>query len=55
MGKGNYLGFLSFDSKTELIELYQNKYGATFAMGNKMFFDPEAGKKLMKKYLGITK
>lgn len=54
-GKGNYQGFLSFDSKTELIELYRKKYGATSAMGHKMFFDPEAGKVLMKKYLGITK
>lgn len=52
-GKNYYLGFLSFDSKTQLIELYQNKYGATFAMGQKMFFDPEAGKQLMKKYLLI--
>lgn len=52
-GKNYYLGFLSFDSKTQLIELYQNKYGATFAMGQKMFFDPEAGKRLMKKYLSI--
>ena len=54
-GKGNYLGFLSFDSKTELIELYHIKYGATVAMGHKMFFDPEAGKKLMKEYLKIKK
>jgi len=54
-GKGSYEGFLSFDSKTELIELYHKKYGATSAMGHKMFFDPEAGKVLMKKYLGISK
>lgn len=54
-GKGNYNGFLSFDCKTELIELYQNKYGAAIAMGHKMFFDPESGKQLMKKYLGIKK
>ncbi len=52
-GKNYYLGYLSFESKTQLIELYQNKYGATFAMGQKMFFDPEAGKQLMKKYLTI--
>lgn len=51
LGKNYYLGYLSFDSKTELIALYQNKYGATFAMGQKMYFDPEAGKRLMKKYL----
>jgi len=54
-GKGNYQGFLTFDSKTELIELYHHKYGATLAMGNKMFFDSEVGKKLMEKYLRITK
>lgn len=52
-GKGNYTGFLSFDSKTELIELYHFKYGATLAMGNKMFIDPQAGKELMTQYLGI--
>lgn len=52
-GKGNYKGFLAFDSKTELIELYQNKYGATWAMGQKMYFTPEAGDKLMEKYLNI--
>lgn len=54
-GKGNYYGFLSFDSKTELIGLYHNKYGASIAVGHKMYFDPEAGKKLMEKYLGIKK
>ncbi len=52
-GKNHYLGYLSFDSKTRLIKLYQDKYGATLATGQKMFFDPEAGKKLMKKYLKI--
>lgn len=54
-GRGNYNGFLSFDSKTELIELYYKKYGASIAMGHKMYFDPEAGKRLMEKYLGIKK
>lgn len=52
-GKNTYKGFLSFDSKTELIELYQNKYGAIWAMGQKMFFDPLGGKKLMREYLGL--
>lgn len=50
-GANYYVGFLSFESKTKLIELYQNKYGATYAMGQKMFFDPYAGKELMKKFL----
>ncbi|MDX2245768.1 MAG: hypothetical protein SF052_03265 [Bacteroidia bacterium] len=51
LGSNDYLGYLSFESKTKLIALYQEKYGATFAMGQKMYFDPAAGKKLMKKYL----
>lgn len=54
-GLGNYNGFLSFDSKTELIDLYHEKYGATFAMGHKMYFSPAAGKKLIKEYLHIKK
>ena len=53
LGRGHYTGFLSFDSKTELIELYQQKYGATHAMGHKMFFDPQAAKALMERYLLI--
>lgn len=54
LGRGHYLGFLSFDSKTELIPLYQQKYGATWAVGQKMFIDPDNGKILMKKYLNIA-
>ncbi|MEL7123180.1 MAG: hypothetical protein AAFO07_27270 [Bacteroidota bacterium] len=54
LGKGDYLGFLSFDSKTELIALYQEKYEATWAIGQKMFIDPLAGRKLMDKYLKIS-
>lgn len=53
LGKNYYVGFLSFESKTRLIELYQKKYGATFVAGQKMFFEPKAGKALMKKYLLI--
>lgn len=51
LGKNNYVGYLVFDSKTQLIELYQNKYGATYARGQKMFFDPNAGKALIQKHL----
>ena len=52
-GRNSYLGYLSFDSKTQLIDLYQRKYGATRAIGHKMCFDPEAGKNLMQKYLNL--
>lgn len=52
-GRNDYKGFLSFDSKTELIEFYTQKYGATIARGSKMFIDSEEGKKLILKYLQI--
>lgn len=52
LGKASYNGYLLFESKTVLIEMYQNKYGATWAMmGQRMFFTPEAGIKLMELYL----
>lgn len=54
-GKGNYLGYLTFESKTELIPYYQKAYGATLAMGHKMFIDPVMGLKLMEKYLNFKK
>ena len=50
-GRGHYEGFLAFESKTELIPFYQNEYGATHAMGQRMFFGLDAGRNLMKKYL----
>lgn len=52
-GQNNYKGFLSFESKTELIPYYAKKYGAMLALGQRMFIDPEAGKVLIKKYLNI--
>jgi hypothetical protein len=51
LGKPPYNGYLAFESKTVLIELYQEKYGATWAMGQRMFFSPDAGVKLMELYL----
>ncbi|MEZ4849015.1 MAG: hypothetical protein R3B93_10455 [Bacteroidia bacterium] len=51
LGKGDYRGYLSFKSKTELIELYMKKYGARIAVGQNLFFNPEAGKELIKTYL----
>lgn len=54
LGKGNYEGFLAFESKTELIPFYQTRYGARHATGQRMFFEPKAGRKLMKKYLKVS-
>ncbi|MEN0006918.1 MAG: hypothetical protein AAF798_22390 [Bacteroidota bacterium] len=53
-GRDTYRGYLSFDSKTELINWYQYQYGAKIARGNKMYFDPDTGTKLMKEFLNIT-
>ena len=55
MGKGHFIGFLVFDSKTKLISLYENKYGATRIGGQRMYIDPKAGRKLIKQYLGNIK
>lgn len=53
LGKNTYEGYLTFESKTVLIDLYKNKYGATSAMGQRMFIAPDAGEKLINKYLEI--
>ncbi|WP_445955837.1 hypothetical protein [Yeosuana sp.] len=50
--EGNYRGFLTFTSKTNLIEWYKKKYGATQALGQRMFIDDINGLKLIEKYLG---
>ncbi|QHI35853.1 hypothetical protein IMCC3317_12010 [Kordia antarctica] len=49
--KGNYKGFLTFVSKTNLIEWYEKKYGATLALGQRMYIDDATGLNLIKKYL----
>ncbi|MFK7971890.1 MAG: hypothetical protein AB8F95_16100 [Bacteroidia bacterium] len=51
LGKNTYRGYLTFESKTKLIPLYQEKYGATLAAGKRMFIDPQAGLELIEKYL----
>lgn len=51
LGKNAYKGYLTFESKTQLIPLYQKKYGATLAMGQKMFIGPEIGLQLINQYL----
>lgn len=48
---GPYKGFLTFTSKTNLIEWYKSKYGAAQALGQRMFIDDINGLKLIEKYL----
>lgn len=49
--EGNYKGYLTFVSKSNLIEWYSSQYGAKQALGQKMFIDPEKGVELINKYL----
>lgn len=48
---GNYLGFLIFTAKTNLIPWYISKYGAVQAAGHKMFIEPAIGIRLVNQYL----
>lgn len=49
--EGNYKGFLTFVSKTNLIKWYSKKYGAIAALGQRMYIDDHVGLKLIKEYL----
>jgi len=51
--EGAYKGYLTFVSKTKLIDWYIEKYGAQKALGQRMFIDPDAGIALIEKYLGM--
>lgn len=48
---GNYKGFLTFVSKSNLIKWYSSKYGAVVALGQRMYIDNNVGLRLMKEYL----
>jgi hypothetical protein len=45
-----YEGFVAFDSKTNLIEHYQNTLGATHLGGRRMYIDTKAAGKLVAQY-----
>ena len=53
--KSDYKGFLTFVSKTNLINWYAEKYGTKLALGQRMFIDWENGERLIEKYLNRTK
>ena len=48
-----YQGFVSFNSKTKLIEHYEKSLGATHIGGHKMVIFPNEALKLIKKYYPI--
>lgn len=49
-----YEGFVSFESKTKLIEHYQSTLGASVLFGNIMAIDTEAANKLVIQYFPIN-
>ncbi|RYM34993.1 hypothetical protein ERX46_06365 [Brumimicrobium glaciale] len=49
--QGDYRGFVTFTSKTNLISWCKSKYGATQAIGQRMYIDDVVGLKLINKYL----
>jgi len=51
LGQDAYRGYLTFESKTKLIDLYREKYGASLAFGQRMYIGPKAGLELIEKYL----
>ncbi len=46
-----YKGYLTFVSKSKLVELYKDKYLATQTIGTRMYIDPMSGEELINKYL----
>ncbi len=49
--ESTYKGFLTFESKTKLIDWYREKYHAKIAMGQKMYIEPNGGQLLIDVYL----
>ena len=48
-----YEGFVSFTSKTELIDHYENTLGAIHVGGHKMIIFPDSAFKLIRKYYNL--
>ncbi|MFK7799681.1 MAG: hypothetical protein AB8E82_19665 [Aureispira sp.] len=53
--ENNYKGFLTFESKTGLIDWYKEYYFAHVALGQKMYIPPNGGEKLINTYLKRSK
>ena len=50
-----YKGFLTFNSKTQLVDLYKKKYRAKQIVGQRMYIGPENGLILIGEYLNRKK
>lgn len=51
--EGNYRAFLIFDAKSDLVQWYEDEYGAQSFRGQRMFIDAKQGKRLIDQYLKI--
>lgn len=51
----DYKGFLTFNAKSELTELYKSKYHAKQINGQRMYIEPENGIQLINEYLNRKK
>ncbi len=51
--KKGYNGYIAFDSKTKLIQHYQDSLGAKWFKGTRMYIDSTAAKKLIGQYFKI--
>lgn len=54
LNKGAYIGYLAFTSKGNLIEYYQEKYGAELIFRERMIIAPQAALKLIKNHLKLN-
>lgn len=54
LNKGSYIGYLAFTSKGNLIEHYQEKYGAELIFRERMIIGPRSAIKLIKKHLKLN-
>lgn len=48
-----YHGYLTFVSKSKLVDYYKSKYYATQTLGTRMYIDPISGQKLIRTYLEL--
>ena len=54
LNSGGYIGYLAFTSKGNLIEYYQQKYGAELIFRERMIIAPQSALKLIKTHLKLN-
>lgn len=54
LNTGHYKGFLVFTSKGNLINYYQQKYGAELIFRERMIINPQRGRNLIEEHLKIN-